>query len=57
MERELLASGLIREAVGIDYAEDLLQEARAAAEDGLPLTYVQANVNDGVFPRASSTWW
>ncbi len=51
VERELLASGLIREAVGIDYADDLLHEASAAAAaDGLPLTYVQANVNDAVFP-------
>ena len=52
VERELLASGLIREAVGIDYGEELLQEARAAAaENGLPLTYVRANINDGVFPE------
>ena len=51
VERELLNSGLILRAVGIDYAEDLLAEARdAAARENLPLTYEQANVNAGTFP-------
>lgn len=52
VERELLNSGLIRRAVGIDYAEDLLAEARdAAARENLPLTYERANVNTGRFPE------
>ncbi len=52
VERELLASGLILEAVGIDYSEDLLTQARTAAGDGgLPLTYERVNVNTGAFPE------
>jgi SAM-dependent methyltransferase len=52
VERDLLDSGLILEAVGIDYSEELLADARATAERGnLPLTYEQANVNAGSFPR------
>jgi SAM-dependent methyltransferase len=51
VERELVEHGLIAEAVGMDYSQDLLDEAIAAArEGGLPLTYEQANVNTGVFP-------
>jgi SAM-dependent methyltransferase len=51
VERDLLNSGLILEAVGIDYSEDLLTEARTAADRGkLPLTYQQANVNADAFP-------
>ncbi len=51
VERELLASGLILEAVGIDYSEDLLREAKVAADaDRLPLTYEQANINTGLLP-------
>jgi SAM-dependent methyltransferase len=51
VERGLVEHGLVKEAVGIDYATDLLEEARAAASaSGLPLTYLQANINDGVFP-------
>lgn len=52
VERELLNSGLILRAVGIDYSEDLLAEAReAAAKENLPLTYEKANVNTGTFPQ------
>ena len=52
VERELLSSGLILEAVGIDYSEDLLPQARtAAAEGGLPLTYEKVNVNTAAFPE------
>ncbi|HEX4433720.1 MAG TPA: class I SAM-dependent methyltransferase [Acidimicrobiales bacterium] len=52
VERDLLACGLVREAVGIDYAEDLLREARAAAaEGGLALTYEQVNINTGELPH------
>jgi SAM-dependent methyltransferase/cell division protein FtsB len=52
VERELLAHGLIAEGVGMDYAQDLIDEATAAARAAsLPLTYVQANINEGVFPE------
>jgi SAM-dependent methyltransferase len=52
VERELVEHGLIAEGVGIDYAQSLVDEAAAAAAaEGLPLTYVQSNVNDGVFPE------
>ena len=41
VERVLVEHGLVREAVGIDYSTDLLEEARAAASaSGLPLTYL-----------------
>jgi SAM-dependent methyltransferase len=52
VERELISYGLISEAVGMDYSESLLNEARVAARDaGMPLTYSQANVNSGAFPE------
>ena len=52
VERELVERRLIAEGVGVDYAQPLLDEAATAARQlGLPLTYVQANVNDGVFPE------
>jgi SAM-dependent methyltransferase len=52
VERELLEHGLIAEAVGMDYAQPLVEEATASARaEGLPLTYVQGNVNEGVFPE------
>lgn len=51
VERVLVEHGLVEEAVGIDYSIDLLETARSAAsESGLPLTYYQANINDGVLP-------
>jgi SAM-dependent methyltransferase len=51
VERELLASGLILEAVGIDYSDDLLTQAKTAADEGgLALTYEKVNVNTGAFP-------
>ena len=51
VERDLVAHGLVEEAVGIDYSTDLLETARpAASESGLPLTYCQANINDAVLP-------
>ena len=54
VERDLLSSGLILEAVGIDYSEDLLAQARvAAAEGGLPLTYEKVNVNTAAFPEGA----
>jgi len=46
VERDLVAHGLIEEAVGIDFSQTLLDQAAATAlEQGLPLTYRQANIN------------
>ena len=51
VERELHEQGLIEEAVGIDYSEALLDEAREAARSaGLPLSYQQANINTATLP-------
>jgi SAM-dependent methyltransferase len=52
VERELLEHGLIAEGVGMDYAQAMVDEATARSRDGsLPLTYVQADVNKGIFPE------
>jgi SAM-dependent methyltransferase len=50
VERELLAVGVIDEAVGIDYAEPLLAQARQAAAS-LPLRYYQCDTNRAAFPE------
>lgn len=50
VERELLEAGLLDSAVGIDYSEQLLADARAAAAN-LPLEYHRMDVNIGVFPE------
>jgi SAM-dependent methyltransferase len=51
VERDLLAHGLVAEAVGTDYSDELLNRARRAAkEDGLPLTYYQGNINTDILP-------
>ncbi len=51
VERGLVEQGLVAEAIGIDYSDDLLVEARAAAEAaGLPLRYHQMDVNTVAFP-------
>lgn len=50
VERDLLQRGLIAEAVGVDYAEPLLQQARAAAGD-LPARYYQLDTNTAAFPE------
>ena len=51
VEREMVSADVFDEAVGIDYSEALLQEARAAATaDGLALTYQQMNVNKATLP-------
>ncbi len=49
VEREMLDGGLIREAIGIDYSETLLDEARCLAE-GRRIRYVQTNVNSDALP-------
>ena len=53
VERHLLAAELIDTAVGIDYSDELLAQARQAAQ-GLPLTYVQMDENTATFPHDSS---
>lgn len=51
VEREMVVAGVVGKAVGIDYSETLLQEARREANThDLPLTYHQMNVNAGAFP-------
>ena len=51
-ERQMVSEGLVREAVGIDFSDVLLDEARRAAEDvGLPLRYHQMDVNSADFPE------
>ena len=50
VEREMASANLFEEAVGIDYSEALLDEARlAATAAGLPLTYRQMNINKASF--------
>ena len=51
VEREMVSANVMAEAVGIDYSEALLDEARqAASTDDLPLQYHQMNVNAAAFP-------
>lgn len=51
VEREMVVAGVVGEAVGIDYSEALLGDARLeASAHGLPLTYHQMNVNSADFP-------
>jgi SAM-dependent methyltransferase len=51
VERDMVASGVVKEAVGIDFSDTLLHTARAeAAALGLPLNYHQMNTNDAAFP-------
>jgi SAM-dependent methyltransferase len=49
VEREMYDGGLFKEAVGIDYSETLLDEAKAESE-GRPLRYVRMNVNAEALP-------
>ncbi|HEY6747508.1 MAG TPA: class I SAM-dependent methyltransferase, partial [Mycobacteriales bacterium] len=52
VERGLVTAGLVKEAVGVDYAEDLLVTARAEAEAaGLPLRYFQLDTNTARWPE------
>ena len=52
VERALVTAGLVKEAVGVDYAEDLLRAARAEAEvAGLPLRYYQLDTNTARWPE------
>lgn len=49
VEREMIEGGFIKEAVGIDYSEELLSEARTAARVR-PIAYLQMNVNTDALP-------
>ena len=52
VERGLVTAGLVKEAVGVDYAEDLLVTARAEADKaGLPLRYHQLDTNSARWPE------
>jgi len=52
VERELVQAGLVKEAVGVDYSEDLLRTAREEAEKlGLPLRYAQLDTNTARWPE------
>lgn len=52
VERELVTAGLVKEAVGVDYAEDLLVTAREEADKaGLPLRYSQLDTNTAAWPE------
>jgi SAM-dependent methyltransferase len=51
VERDLVGRGHIKEAVGTDYAQDLLDQAQTAARnEGWPLTYHRANINTDPLP-------
>ena len=49
VEREWFAEGIIKSAVGVDYSEELLDQARQASE-GLPFEYHQLDTNTAKFP-------
>lgn len=52
VERALVTAGLVKEAVGVDYAEDLLVAARTEADAaGLPLRYHQLDTNTARWPE------
>lgn len=51
VERDLVAKGVVRSAVGVDVSGELLDEARRTAADlGLPLEYVRCDTNLAQFP-------
>lgn len=50
-ERDMHARGLVREVVGVEYSETLLEEARScAAQEGVPAVYYQMDINTADFP-------
>lgn len=52
VERDLIRLGIVEAAVGVDYAQDLLDEAtQSAAEGGLPIEYVRMDTNTAAFPE------
>ncbi|MEX2627079.1 MAG: class I SAM-dependent methyltransferase [Ilumatobacteraceae bacterium] len=51
VERELLERGVVASAVGVDVSDDLLDEARRAADErDLPLRYERLDTNAAEFP-------
>ncbi len=51
VERGLIAEGLTAEAVGIDYSEELIGQARhAASAAGVPARYIQLDINSAAIP-------
>jgi SAM-dependent methyltransferase len=51
VEREMVSSGFVKEAVGVDYSDALLEQARSAAtRDGLSIRYHQLNINSDQLP-------
>ncbi|HUP85279.1 MAG TPA: methyltransferase domain-containing protein [Acidimicrobiales bacterium] len=51
VERDLLRLGMVLKATSVDYAEDLLDEARAAAlAENLPIAYHRMDTNTAAFP-------
>jgi SAM-dependent methyltransferase len=52
VERGLVQSGLVAEAVGVDYSDDLLAGAREEADKlDLPLRYAQLDTNSAQWPE------
>jgi len=52
VERGLVQAGLVKEAVGVDYSDDLLRSARGEADKlGLPLRYAQLDTNSARWPE------
>lgn len=50
VERRLLEAGVVESAVGIDFSDELLDQARTAADEAeLPLSYRQMDVNSLAF--------
>ena len=50
VERDLIRSGMVKEAVGIDFIDDLLDTARdEAGKEELPLRYYQMDTNSAQF--------
>jgi hypothetical protein len=50
VEREFFGTGLLDSAVGVDYSEALLSEARQLAGD-LPIRYERMDINEAQLPR------
>ena len=51
VERTMIGAGVLRRAVGVDYAADLLDDARRAAEEaGIDATYHRMDTNTADFP-------
>ncbi len=49
VEREMFQRGVFDEGVGIDFSDELLEQARANAT-GLPISYHRVDINEAVFP-------